>query len=102
MIRELYDLKSVNESEIDDLFDEIIRIKDLYIEVGPSDDLSNRWIKSIVLRNLPQECRKSLAFELKKTDTIEDIRSFISYIYIIPLLDLLGDSRGPYTPNVTT
>ena len=66
LIRELYELKPVNESEIDSLFDEVARIKDLYIKAGPSDDLSERWIKSVVLRNLFKELATNLAFEFKK------------------------------------
>ena len=77
LIRELYDLKFVTEVEIDSLFDDVARIKDLYIKAGPSDDLSDRWIKSAVLRNPPEELAKHIAFELKKVKIIEDIQSLI-------------------------
>ena len=95
LIRELYDLKPVTESEIDGLFDEIARIKDLYIKAGPSDDLSDRWIKSAVLRNLLKDLVKNLAFELKKADTIEDIQSLITIYLHDPLTGLARGQPGP-------
>ena len=62
----MYDLKPVSESDIDSLFDEVARIKDLYIKAGPSDDLSERWIKSAVLRNLPKDLVKKYGIRAKK------------------------------------
>ena len=53
-IRELYDLTPVGESDVDSLFDEVARIRNLYIKAGPPDDLSERWIKSAILRILPK------------------------------------------------
>ena len=54
LIREFYDPKPVSENDIDSLFDEVARIRDLYTKAGPADDLSERWIKSVVLRHLPK------------------------------------------------
>ena len=95
LIRELYELKPVNESEIDSLFDEVARIKDLYIKAGPSDDLSERWIKSAVLRNLPKELVKNLAFELKKVNTIDEIQSIITIYLHDPMTGLARGQPGP-------
>ena len=95
LIRELYDLKPVTEAEIDSLFDEVARIKDFYIKAGPSDDLSDRWIKSAVLRNLPKELVKNIAFELKKANTIEDIQSLIIIYLHDPITGLARGQPGP-------
>ena len=95
LIRELYDLKPVSETEIDSLFDEVARIKDLYIKAGPSNDLSERWIKSAILRHLPKELVKNMAFELKKADTIEDIQSLITIYLHDPITGLARGQTGP-------
>ena len=98
-IRELYDLKPINETDIDSSFDELARIRNLYIKIGPSDDLSERWIKSAILRNLPKDLVKILAFELKKACTIEDLQSLTTiyiYIYMTLLQGSPGGSPGHY------
>ena len=95
LIRELYDIKPVSESDIDSLFDEVARIRDLYIKAGPSDDLSERWIKSAILRNLPKDLVKNLAFELKKANTIEDIQSLITIYLHDPVTGLARGQPGP-------
>ena len=45
LIRELYDPKPVNESEVDGSFDEIARIKDIYIYI---------YIYIYILKQAPQ------------------------------------------------
>ena len=95
LIRELYDFKPVSESDINSLFDEVARIKDLYIKAGPADDLSEIWIKSAILRNLAKDLIKNMAFELKKADTIEDIQSLIIIYLHDPITGLARGQAGP-------
>ena len=53
--------------------------------------MSDRWIKSAVLRHLPKDRAQNLAFEFRRAETIEDIQSFI----IIYLHDpVTGLTRG--------
>ena len=80
-------MKPVSEADVDSLFDEIARIRDLYLKAGPGEDLSDKLIKSAILRNLPNDFIKNLAFELRKASTVEDVQSIIYiyiYIYIFP------------------
>ena len=79
------------------LFDEVARIKDLYIKAGPSNDLFERWMKSVILRHSPNELVKSLAFELKNAETIEDIHSIIT-IYLHDFVT--GLARGQPGPLI--
>ena len=95
LIRELYDLKPVSESEIDCLFDEIACITNLYIKAGPADDLSERWIKSAALRNLPKEFVKNIAGDFKQADNIEDVQSLITIYLHDPLTGLARGQPGP-------
>ena len=95
LIRELYDLKLVTEGEIDSFFDDVARINEFCIKAGPSDDLSDRRIKSAVLRNLPTELVKHMAFELKKADSIEDIQSLITIYLHDPITGLVRGQPGP-------
>ena len=95
-IRELYDLKPVTEAEIGSSFDEVARINDFCNKAGPADDLSDRWIKSAVLRNLPKDLVKNMAFELKKANTVEDIQSLITiYLHDPPSQGSPEGSRDP-------
>ena len=95
LIRELYDLKPVSEAEVDSLFDEIARIRDLYLKAGPGEDLSDKWIKSAILRNLPKDLVKNLAFELRKASTVEDIQSIITIYLHDPVTGLARGQTGP-------
>ena len=95
LIRELYDLKPAFEADINNLFDEVARIRDLYLKAGLGDDLSDRWIKSVILRNLPKDLVKNLAFELRKADTIEDIQSLITIYLHDPVTGLARGQPGP-------
>ena len=54
----LYVFEKEKTLTIDSLFDEVARIRDLYTKAGPADDLSDRWIKSAVLRNLLKDLQK--------------------------------------------
>ena len=92
LIRELYDLKPVSEGDVDSLFDEIARIRDLYLKAGPGEDLSDKFIKSAIMRNLPKDLVKNLAFELRTASTVEYIQSIIAIYLHIPYLCL------PYSP----
>ena len=78
LIQELVSLKPVSENEIDVLFKEIERIIDLYVKAGPADDLSQKWIRAAVLRNLPEKITTALALELKKADSVDEIQSIIN------------------------
>ena len=100
-IRELYDLKPVSEADIDNLFDEVARIRGLYLKAGPGDDLSDRWFKSAIIRNLPKDLVKNLAFEFRKADTVEDIQSFIIIYLHDPVTGLARGQPGPLICLIT-
>ena len=77
-IQELLLLKPVSETEIDTLFNDIEMIIDLYVKVGPVDDLSEEWIRAAVLKYIPEKIATTLALEVRKATTVEEMQSLIS------------------------
>ena len=51
-IQELMALNSISENDIDTLFNEKEKIKDLYAKAKSIDDLSDRWIRAIILKKI--------------------------------------------------
>lgn len=66
LICELMSIKPVAGNDIDSLFNEIERITDLYVKAGPADDLSDKWMRAAVLKNLPEKISTALAIDLEK------------------------------------
>ena len=67
----------------------------MYLTAGPGDDVSERWIKSVILRHLPKDIVKNLAFEFRKTETVEDIQSVIIIYLHDPVTGLARGQPGP-------
>ena len=80
LICELMPLKPMAENDIDSPFNEVERVTDLYVNAG-SDELSHKWIKDAILKNLPEKISTALAIELKKATSIDDMQNTIN-IYL--------------------
>ena len=79
LIRQLMSIKPVAEQDIDSMFDEIERIRELYIKAGSDDEpLCEKWFKAAILQNLPDKVVQTLAIELKKAASVEDMQANIN------------------------
>ena len=77
-LQELISLKLASENEIDVLFNEVERITDRYVKVGPADKLSEKWNRAAVLCNVPEKVTIALAMDLKKADPVDEIQGIIN------------------------
>ena len=66
-------IKPVSENDIDSVFNAIEFIIDLHVKAGPSGDLSEKWIRAVILKNLPEKISTALAIDLKKAATTEEM-----------------------------
>ena len=71
-------LKPVGEGDIDTLFNEVERITDLDVNTGPTDVLSDKWIRAVIMKNLPEKIVTGLSIELRKAETVDDIQHLIN------------------------
>ena len=76
-IQELYDLKPVAENDVDKLFNEVQRISEWYIRSG-SETMVEKWLVAAVKRNLPSKLAIDLSMELRKLNTVDEIRHAIN------------------------
>ena len=85
-IQELYAIRPVTENTIDSLLNKVERITELYTRHGAADDqISDKWIKAAVVRNLPKHIIKDLAIQFKDAKTTGEVRHIVNiytYIYI--------------------
>ena len=78
-IRQLMSIRPVNEGDMDSFFDEIERIRELYIMAGSDEEpMSERWLRAAILQNLPEKVVQTLAIELKRATSVEDMYSIIN------------------------
>ena len=78
-IQQLYSLFPVNENNIDNLFNNVERITELYTVAGRADDAINeKWIKIAVLRNLPKIITRDLAMQRKDIKIVSEVRNVIN------------------------
>ena len=76
LIRQLTSIKPVSEANVDSLFDEIERTRELYIKAGSDEEpMGERWRKAAVLQNPSDTVLKSLAIEFKRATSIEEMYS---------------------------
>ena len=74
LIRQRMSIKQVAENDMDFLFEEIERIRELYIKVGSNDDpISEKWFRAAVLQNLPAKVVQDIAIEVTKAESIEEM-----------------------------
>ena len=71
-------LKPVGENELASLFNEIERVTDLYAKTGKPEDLSDRWVRAVILKNIPDKTAKDLAMDLRKASSADDMQSIIN------------------------
>ena len=72
-------IKPVAENDVDMLFDEIERIRELYIKFVSNDEpTSERWLRSAISQNLPAKVVQDLVVDLKTADSIEDMYNIIN------------------------
>lgn len=71
-------IKPVTETEVDPLFNELDRISELYSKSGPANDLSDKWIPAVTMRNLAEEITTTLAMELRKATTTDEMQRVIN------------------------
>ena len=81
-IRQLMSLKPVNEGDVDGLFDEVERIRELYIKVGSDEEpMCERWLKAAV-KNLPDKMVQGNAVALEEAENSEEIQQIVNtYLY---------------------
>ena len=77
LIQELYDLKPVNEPDVDILLNEIQRIPEWYVRAG-SETIAENWFVAVVKRNLPTETSTDLSMELRKLNIADEIRNVVN------------------------
>ena len=109
LIQELMCLKPVGEGEIDAVFNVIERITDFYVKTGPTDNLSERWIRAAIMKNLPEKIVTSPSIELRTTETVDEIQHIINtYMHdhraglprgIPGPMACLAQKEGPDTPE---
>ena len=63
--------------------------------------MSDRWVKSAVLRNLANDLVKNLALEFRRAETVEDIQSFIIIYLHDPVTLLARGQPGPLICLIT-
>ena len=95
LIQELMALKPVSENELDILFNEIQRITDLYSKTGKQEDLSDRWVRSAILKNIPDTIAKDLAMDLRKASSADDMQGIINVYRHDHRTGLERDIPGP-------
>ena len=79
LIQELYALTPITESTIDSLFNKVERITELYTRHGAEDEqISDKWIKAAVMRNLQKQIIKDLAIQLKDARTTGQVRHIVN------------------------
>ena len=79
LIRQLMSIRPFNEGDMGSLFDEIERIRELCIKAGSDEEpMSERWPKAAILQNLPDKVVQTLAIELKRATSVEDMYSIIN------------------------
>ena len=83
LIRQLMSIKPVAESEVDGLFDEVERIRELYIKAGSAEEpMCERWVKAAIMQNLPDGIIKNNATALKDAANTEEIQHIVNtYMY---------------------
>ena len=77
LIHELYDLKLVNEQDVDKYFNEIQRISEWYIRSG-SAAMAEKWLVAAVKRNLPIKISIDPSMELRKLTIADEIRDAVN------------------------
>ena len=95
-IRQLMGLKQVSENETDSLFDEIDRIREQYIQIGSKQGpMNDKRVRAAMLQHLQDKVVQTLAVELKRVESVEDIYSMINiYTYNYKI----GLPRGQTSP----
>ena len=84
LIRQLMSLKPVSEGEVDQLFDEVERIRELYIKAGSVDEpMCERWLRAAILQHLPDKIVQSNTIALKEAADTEELQNIVNiHIYI--------------------
>ena len=100
LIQELMSLKHVSETEIDTLFNEIERIIDLYSKTGPADDLSDKWIRAAIMRNIPEKRATTISMELKRATTTDEMQSVINVYMHDSRTGIPRGTPGPMIPMI--
>ena len=96
LIQELYSLPPVNEANIDTLFNKVERITEMYTKAGRVDDaISEKWIKAVVLRNLPKNVTKDLAMQLRDVKTVNEVRNVINIYFHDHQIGMPRGHAGP-------
>ena len=75
---------------------EIDRIREQYLKIcsteGPMND---KWVRAAILQNLPDKVVQTLAVELKRAESVEDIYSIISTYTYDHKIGLPRDQTSP-------
>ena len=73
-----------------------MRIRDLDTKTGAAtEDISERWIRAAVMRNLPDSVLKIHAVELKKAESVEEMHSIINTYQFDHKTGLPRGQQGP-------
>ena len=77
LMGELMSLKPVSEANVDDLLQEVERIRELYAKAGDGG-MAERWIVAAIRKNLPDSIIKYLSIEFRQATNIEQIQSIVA------------------------
>ena len=69
--------KPVNENELDNLFNEIERITNLYVKVNTKENFSDQLVRAAILKNIPENVTKDLTIDLRKATSADDMQHII-------------------------
>ena len=96
LIRQFTSLKLVKGNDMDNLFDEIERIRELYIKAGcENDPMSQKLIKAATMQHLPDKVVQVVAIELNRVESTEEMYSTINTHTFDHRTGLLRGQTGP-------
>ena len=96
LIRELMSLNPVAEADVDNLFGEVERIRDMYSKAGTTiDELSERWIKAVMLQNLPDSILRLVQWNLKRQNQLRKMHGIINIYKFDRKTGFLRGQHGP-------
>lgn len=79
LIRQLMSIKPVTEGEVDGFFDEVERIRELYIKSCSAEEpMCERWVKGAIMQNLLESITKNNATALKEADIREEVQQIVN------------------------
>ena len=77
-LRELIAIRPVGEANIDDLFQEVERIRELYARAGSHDvAVLEKWVAAAIQQNLPDSVTTILSNELRQVTAVDYLQNIV-------------------------